>query len=118
MVADQKQEQGTLRTLSYIIQHENHLYHLIGVAAIADFNNYTNYFSHTMQNFNRLTDPSKLNKKPERIRLKTVTHESSLEQALKKLGVAEKRHTEIAVLNGMKLKDKLNAGTIIKIIGE
>ena len=117
MVADQKQEQGTLRTLSYVIQYDNHLYHLIGVTTLADFNSYANSFSQTMQNFNRLTDPSKLNKKPERIRLKTISQASSLEQALKRLGVPEKRHNEIAVLNAMKLKDKLEPGTLIKIIG-
>lgn len=118
MVADQKQEQGTLRTLSYIIQYDNHLYHLIGVTALADFNNYANYFSQTMQSFNQLTDPSKLNRKPERIRLKTISQASSLDQALTRLGVPQKRHSEIAVLNAMKLKDKLEAGTLIKIIGE
>jgi predicted Zn-dependent protease len=118
MVADQKQEQGTLRTLSYIIQYDNRLYHMIGVTAAADFSNYTNYFSQTMQNFDRLTDPSKLNKKPERIRLKTITQAATLEQALKRLNVAEKRLTETAVLNGMKLKDKITAGTLVKVIAE
>lgn len=118
MVADQKQEQGVLRTLSYVIQYENNLYHLIGVSAANDFNSYSNYFSHTMQNFSALTDPSKLNKKPERIRLTTINRASTLEQALKSLRIPDQRFQEIAVLNGMKVKDKIDAGTIIKVIGE
>jgi predicted Zn-dependent protease len=117
-IADQKQEQQTLRTLSYVIQHNNNLYHLIGVSTLADFNTYSSSFSNTMQNFRQLTDPSKLNKKPERVRVKAVNQSASLEQALRGFGVDQKRHEEMAVLNGMKLKDKLASGTLIKIIAE
>jgi predicted Zn-dependent protease len=117
-IADQKQEQQTLRTLSYIIQYNNKLYHIIGVSALADFNNYANAFSNTMQNFKQLTDPSKLNRKPERVRIKTVNQATTLEQALRGFGVQQKRLDEMAILNGMKLKDKLPAGTLIKIIAE
>ncbi|TAL45757.1 MAG: peptidase M48, partial [Chitinophagaceae bacterium] len=44
LLADQQpQQQGqpTLRTLSYIIQYNGNIYHLIGVSTITDFNNYT-----------------------------------------------------------------------------
>ena len=118
-VADQKQEQQTLRTLSYIIQYNNNLYHLIGVSSLADFNTYANYFSSTMQNFKQLTDPAKLNKKPERVRIKTVNQATTLEQALRSFGVQDnKRLEEMAVLNGMKLKDRVTAGTLVKVIAE
>jgi predicted Zn-dependent protease len=118
MVADQKQEQQTLRTLSYIIQYNNTLYHLIGVSSAENFNNYSSFFSYTMQHFGALTDPAKLNKKPERVRIKTVNQATTLEQSLKSIGVPAKRHEEMAILNGMKLKDKLTSGTLIKIIAE
>jgi len=117
-IADQKQEQQTLRTLSYIIQYNNNLYHLIGVSALADFNNYSNFFSYTMQNFKQLTDASKLNKKPERVRIKTINQPTTLEQALRGFKIDQKRLEEMAVLNGMKLKDRLTSGTLIKIIAE
>lgn len=116
MVADQKQEQQVLRTLSYVIQYNNLIYHLIGVSASADFNAYTNYFAGTMQNFRTLTDAAKLNKQPERIRIKTVNQNATLGQALKSLGVPEKRFEEMGILNGMKLNEKISAGTSIKII--
>jgi predicted Zn-dependent protease len=117
-IADQKQQQQTLRTLSYVIQYNNNLYHLIGVSSIADFNTYASSFSNTMQNFKQLTDASKLNKKPERVRIKTVNQSTTLGQALRGFGVDQKRHEEMAVLNGMKLKDKVSSGTLIKIIAE
>lgn len=118
MVADRKQEQGVLRTLSYLIQFEGNIYHLIGVSSAAEFNNYSQFFNHTMQSFDRLTDPSRLNRKPERIRLKTASQASTLEKTLRKFGVADKRLTETAVLNGLKLKDEVAAGTLLKLIME
>jgi predicted Zn-dependent protease len=116
MVADQKQEQQTLRTLSYFILYNNNIYHLIGVSSLADFNTYSGSFSNTMQNFGPLTDAAKLNKKPERVRIKTIAQAATLEQSLKGFGIPEKRLEEMAVLNGMQLKDKLASGTLIKII--
>ena len=52
------------------------------------------------------------------MRIKTIGQSTTLEQALRGFGVDQKRHEEMAVLNGMKLKDKLTSGTLIKIIAE
>ena len=72
-----------------------------------------------MQNFKQLTDPAKLNKKPERVRIKTVNQATTLEQALRSFGVQDnKRLEEMAVLNGMKLKDRVTAGTLVKVIAD
>jgi len=118
MVADQKQEQGVLRTLSYIIQYNNSFYLLLGVAAEADFNTYSSVFAASMQNFKTLSDPAKLNRKPERVRVKTINQATTLEQALRSLNVPQKRYEEMAVLNGMQLKDKIAAGTLLKVVAE
>jgi predicted Zn-dependent protease len=127
MVADQKPQQDqqqaqsqtpVIRTLSYVIQHENNLYHLIGVAEAPNFTAYSPYFSQTMQNFRTLTDPDKLNRKPERVRLKTVNQNITLEKALRGFGVPDKKLDEAAILNGMKLNETVSAGTIIKIIAQ
>ncbi|MBL7700538.1 MAG: M48 family metalloprotease [Chitinophagaceae bacterium] len=118
MVADQKSEQQTLRTLSYFIQYNNNIYHIIGVSALADFDAYAASFSNTMKSFGPLSDPSKLNKKPQRVRVKTVSKASTFQEALKAYNVPEKRYEEMAVLNGMQLKDHLASGTLIKIIAE
>ena len=118
VVADQKQEQGTLRTLSYLIQYGGNIYHLIGVSAVADFNNNVNLFTTTMQSFRTLTDASKLNKKPERVHIKTVAQGATLEQVLKNYNTPSKRYEELAILNGMQLKDRVEKGTLIKVVGE
>ena len=71
-----------------------------------------------MQGFRELTDIAKLNKRPERIRIKTVTGNQTLAQALRSYNVPDRRSEEFAILNGMKLTDNLTSGTLIKIIAE
>ena len=121
LVADQQpQQQGqpVLRTLSYIIQQGQYIYHMLGVSTQSDFNIYSQYFSNSMQGFRELTDIAKLNKRPERIRIKTVTGNQTLAQALRSYNVPDRRSEEFAILNGMKLTDNLTSGTLIKIIAE
>ncbi len=121
VIADQQpQQQGqqALRTMSYLIQYNGNIYHLLGVSTLADFSSYVNTFSNTMQGFRSLTDPDKLNKKPERVRLKTVGSAMALSQFLRQQNVSETRHEEHAILNGMKLTDNLAAGTLVKIIAQ
>lgn len=123
MVADQvaqggqQQQQQTVRTLSYIIQYGDLYYLIIGATSSNTFNNYTQIFSNTMQNFKELRDASKLNKKPERIRIKTVAQTGTLEQALRSFNIATNRLEELSVLNGMQLKDRVEKGMLIKVVG-
>jgi predicted Zn-dependent protease len=112
----QQQQQPVVRTLSYLIQQGTLIYHFVGVSNAQDFNNYMSAFANTMQNFKELRDPAKLNKKAERVRIKTVTTEGTLEQVLKANQVASTRLEEMAILNGMKLTDRLTKGTLVKVI--
>ncbi|MEO8794582.1 MAG: M48 family metalloprotease [Daejeonella sp.] len=114
----QQQSQEVVRTLSYIIQYGDLNYLMIGVTGSNSFNNYVPLFTSSMQNFRVLTDAAKLNKKPERIRLKTVSSTQTLQQVLKANNTTDKRLNELAILNGMKLTDKVAPGTLIKIVSE
>jgi predicted Zn-dependent protease len=116
MIADQRQEQGTLRTLSYLIQQGDNIYHMLGVSNATDFNRYGQFFTNSMQSFKTLTDPAKLNKKPDRVRIKTIKQATTLDQALKSFNTPSARAEELAILNGMKLSDRVAAGTMIKVI--
>lgn len=114
----QQQQNGILRSLSYFIQHGGLIYHILGVTMANDYGAYAPVFLGTMQNFRNLTDAAKLNKKPERIRIRTVSQAGTVEQALKRLGVPSSRLNELAILNGMNLSDQLPTGTRVKVIGE
>jgi predicted Zn-dependent protease len=118
MVADRAQEQGTLRTLSYLVQYGEHIYLMLGVAAAPDFQNYQQYFLNTMQSFRELTDPAKLNKKPQRVRIREVRQNGTLEQALRNYNMPQEKLEELALLNGMRLADPVTQGMLIKVVGE
>jgi predicted Zn-dependent protease len=114
----QGQQGGVIRTLSYFIQYGGNIYHLIGIAGQADINTYAPYFLNTMQSFRPMTDATKLNKKPERVRIKTVRQDTTLEKALRSLDVPDKRLEELAILNGMKRTERVTKGLLIKVIGQ
>ena len=118
MIADLQQQQGSLRTLSYLIQHGENIYLMIGVSAINDFAAYNNTLANSMQSFRNLTDPNMLNKKPQRVHLKSVKQTASLQQILRSFNVPDKRLEEHAILNGMQLTDNVVSGSLIKVIGE
>jgi predicted Zn-dependent protease len=69
-----------------------------------------------MTRFNALTDAEKINKKPERVRVKTVQRSALLAEALKAHGVSDKRIGELATLNGMDLSERVEKGMLIKVI--
>ena len=112
----QGQQQQPLRTVSYFIKYANQIYALIGVSGTANFDTYFSQFKQTQESFGELKDPVKINKKPERVRIKTVRNSTTLEQALRDSQVDAKRLEELAILNGMKLSDRVEAGTMIKVI--
>ncbi len=121
MTADVKADQqqtSSVRTLSYLIEHNKNIYLILGASSVNDFNNYSQYFLQSMKNFKELKDTSKLNKQPERIRIKPVKQSGTLKQALSSYNMAEKRMEEISLLNGMLLTDRVQAGSLIKILGQ
>jgi predicted Zn-dependent protease len=88
----------------------------MGISSAEKFNNYFQEFSNTMQNFSTLTDPDKLNRQPERVQIKTVAQASSLAQIFQNYKVPQARMEEMAILNGMQLKDYIQKGTLIKVV--
>jgi predicted Zn-dependent protease len=123
MVADVKAEQqqqqqtSSVRTLSYLIQYDKNIYLILGATSVNDFNIYSQYFLQSMKNFRELKDASKLNKQPERIRIKAVKQNGTLKEALNSYNMAENKQKEISLLNGMQLSDRVLAGSLIKILG-
>lgn len=116
VVADQQQEQQSLRTLSYFISYDGTIYHFLGISTLNDFNTFAPVFTATMTNFKELTESDKLNRQPERISVKTVNNATTLEQALRSHGAPADRLEELAILNGMTLDTRVDAGMLIKMI--
>ena len=66
--------------------------------------------------FIKLTDQSKINVKPDRIRIKNAKRSGTLKSVLQSYNMKNDRLEEIALLNGMKLTDQIKTGTMIKVI--
>jgi predicted Zn-dependent protease len=116
VIADQQTEQQSLRTLIYFIQYGGNIYTLLGVSPSKTFNNFFPTFQGVMGKFNQLTDQSKLNKQPERIRIKTVGQTTTLSQIFKQYSIKDNKMEELAILNGRQLNDKVEKGTLIKVL--
>lgn len=116
MIADQKQEKGTIRVLSSLIQYEGNIYSLMGISELSKFTSYQSVFLSTIRTFKELTEADKLNRKPEVIRIKTVPQQMTLQAAFQNFNMQSNRFEELAILNGMQLSDKLTKGMLIKVI--
>jgi predicted Zn-dependent protease len=108
---------SSARVLAHVIQDGSNYYGIIGLTAPASFATYSPQFSTVAQGFQRLTDASKLNRQPERVRIKTAASAQTLAQALSANGIAATRHEELAILNGMQKTDRLSAGQLYKVVG-
>ena len=109
-------QQQQVRVASTFIQYNNLIYGLHGLADAENFNNMTFTFGKVMGGFSVLTDPDKLNRQPDRLKIKTSSRSQTLQQALQAEGVTSAQLQELAILNGMKLTDRLTAGMKFKVI--
>ncbi len=114
----QEQAQSpTLRMLTYFISYGGKIYKFNGLSKKADFNKYFSDFQRSMKNFKKLTDQSKINKKPTTIAIKTVKKNATLQTALAGYSMQGSQLKELAILNGMELTDQVKAGSLIKTLG-
>jgi predicted Zn-dependent protease len=111
-------EQQATKVLSYFITYNTTNYVFHGVANEADYNTYTRLMETAMTSFNRLTDPNKLNVKPHKIIVKPVPKAGTVAEAFRALGVSQQKLNEVALLNDLELTDKVQAGRLVKVIGE
>ena len=103
---------------SWLIQYNGSIYVIHGVAASTDFGANFNQFKSVAQGFKSLTDASKLNREPDRIRIKTAQSDGTLRELLKDANMPDNKLDDIAILNGMALTDKVTKGTLFKTLGK
>ncbi|MBN2814210.1 MAG: M48 family metalloprotease [Bacteroidales bacterium] len=111
-------QQSTNKVMSYFINLDNRFFVFHGVTAEADYATYADAFKSAMVNFSKLTDPSKLNRKPDKLMIKKVQRTGTLADAFTYYGVKKDRMQEVALLNHLELTDKVQAGKLIKVIGQ
>jgi len=72
---------------------------------------------YTISTFATLTDRSKLDKKPETLKIVSNPRSQSLGSALVAAGVPQARVQEMAILNGMDVNETVPAGMLFKALG-
>jgi len=111
-------QEQTNMVMSYFISYDKNIYVFHGVTAEADYDTYSTDFKRNMTSFSKLSDPSKLNREPVRIRIKKVQRTSTLANAFRYFGVDQNKMEELALLNNLELTDQVQTGRLIKITGK
>jgi len=115
--APQQQPQEQIRALSYFIQYGGNIYHFFGISRDADFNTYFKTIQYPMEGFQMLSDPSKIDVAPDRVRVASASQSGTLQAVLQQAGLYTKEdQEEVAILNNLTLQDQVSAGTLLKII--
>jgi len=107
---------STNAVLSYFIEYGSMIYVFHGVSTEADFNNYVSTMESSMKTFAKLTDPYRINVKPQRIAVKRVQRTGTLASAFSYYGMKQDMWEELALLNNLELNDQVASGKMIKII--
>jgi predicted Zn-dependent protease len=108
--------QSTTQIASWLIQYNGAIYALHGLSAAAQFGNNFNTFQGVAQNFRPLTDPEKLNRKPDRLKIQAAPRDGSFRELMAAMGMPASRLNELGVMNSLKLDDRVARGSLLKII--
>lgn len=118
LIADQTQENGSVRVVASFIKFGDLIYQLMGVAELSKFQAHQNTFLASIRGFQELKDTDKLNRTPDLITIKTVPQQMTVQAAFEYFKMPQARFNELAILNGLLLSDTLNKGELIKVIGK
>lgn len=107
-----------LRVRSNYINDNGTFYVFHGVSLAETFDGVLPHFNSTMGSFAKLTDPARINVKPTRIHVKRVQQSGTLSEALRYHGVTTQKLEEHSFLNNLELTERVQAGKMIKVLGQ
>ena len=107
---------ATNKVLSYFIEYGNNRFAFHSISSEADFSAYAGIMEGSMKTFARLTDQSRINVMPKRIRIKKAPRAGTLATTLQYYNMPQDMLEEIALLNNMELNDQIPAGKSIKTV--
>lgn len=110
--------ENTVMVATWLIQNGGLTYAINGLSYENTFNNYASTFRGVAEGFRSLTDRDKLNRQPDRIRIKSVQRDGTLQSALQDYRMTATQMAELAILNGMELNAPVTRGMLIKTLGK
>lgn len=109
---------NTLQISTYLIQYNNAIYALHGLSAAADFEKQFPTFRTVSEGFRSLTDADKLNRKPDRIYIRPAPQAGTFREVMTALNMPASRLDELGVVNSLKATDRVEKGTLLKVIAK
>ena len=109
-------QKAVYRLMSYFIEKGKNVFVFHGLTSVERFQNYGPLFENTMRQFKELSDPRRIDVKPDRIRIRAIRSSDTLENALRSLGVLNEKLKEMVLLNGGNLNQVIPANTLIKVV--
>jgi len=116
LISDIQTRKGVFRVMSYFIEKDRKIYLFHGLTSNELFQSYRGLFENTMHQFRELTDHRKINVRPDRIKIRTVTTSDTLENTLRSFGVPKEKMKEMVLLNGGVLGQMVPANSLIKMV--
>ncbi len=113
MVADLNKQ---VRLLMYLIEYNGLIYKFAGLSETVNFKTYEGKFETCFKGFKALNDQAKINVFADKLKIVTVPKDGTLSDALKANNQPSNKMEELAILNGMELKDKVSKGMMIKTL--
>jgi predicted Zn-dependent protease len=92
------------------------MYELFAYTSSDRYTRLRNTFRGIFGSFSRLTDPDDLSVQPQRIVLYRAPRAMSAREALADSGVADSQLEEIAIVNHLRLEDRVEPGTLLKSV--
>ena len=118
VIADGQAENGqVVRIMFYFVDYRGSIYHFVGYTAPQTFGAFRSVFLQTMQGFGEIQDPRILNREPVRLTLETVSRRARFEDLIPRNLPAPFKPEDVALLNQVDLKQEIEPGRILKILG-
>ncbi len=114
----EQQQAQSIKIMTYLIQYNGLIYKFMGMSALDDYAANESYFNQVLPAFKILRDSDKLNRQPDRIRIKTVNKTGTLQDVLKSFNQSSDKYNELAILNGLELTTRVEKGDKVKTIGK
>ncbi len=114
--SEARTQKATYRLTSYFIEKGKNVFIFHGLTTAERFQNYGPLFENTMRQFRELSDPKRIDVKPDRIRIHATRGSDTLENVLRSLNVPNEKMKEAALLNGRDLGEFIPANTLVKVV--
>ena len=116
LVSGQTQQGQEIRLLGYFLEYDGTVYRYQGVTTGALYDTYRSRFERTVQGFRELTDPSKLNVQPTRLRVQRANQTAAFRTFVDADALPESVTIDnLAIINQLQLDTPVEPGRLLKL---